>query len=45
MFGFIKYERLDILKTELIELIAGCSSVNNESNINKEDIITAFKLT
>ena len=43
MFGFIKYERLDILETELIELIAGCSAVNNKRNINKKDVIIAFK--
>jgi len=43
MFGFIKYERLAILETEFIELMAGCSAVNNGRNINKKDIIVAFK--
>ena len=43
MFGFIKYERLDLMETGLIELIAGCSAVNNGRNITKKDIIIAFR--
>ena len=43
MFGLFKYERLALMEEEFIELIAGCSAVNNDRNITKEDIILGYK--
>ena len=43
MFGLFKYERLALMEEEFIELISGCSAVNNDRNITKEDIILGYK--